>query len=140
MSPHFLIRSDARHGYTATAQAVPAHLTDWLLTHETFEPVPDTPGLYRLTDPHRDGERRARQAVHDLRRLGHRVDTDTVLAAPAPRAPARTAATEAAERRSRIAQAAARRSPTATPHPAAAPPSPTAPVPAADAAGLGRRR
>jgi hypothetical protein len=41
--------------------------------------VPDRPDLYRLTDPARDGLRRGRQAVHDLRAQGFTVQADYTL-------------------------------------------------------------
>ncbi|MFF3501146.1 hypothetical protein [Streptomyces sp. NPDC003247] len=74
---------------------------------EQFEPVPDAPGLFRLTDPERDGPRRARQAVHDLRHIGYAVHADYTLATVAPTGPRLVSAGH----RSRPAQAAARRSP-----------------------------
>ncbi|MCZ0997564.1 hypothetical protein O1M63_04500 [Streptomyces mirabilis] len=60
------------------------HLADWLLTREQFEPIPGAAGQYRLTTPERDGQRRAHQAVHDLRRLAYRVHADAALDPPAP--------------------------------------------------------
>ncbi|MER5215373.1 hypothetical protein ABT063_33710 [Streptomyces sp. NPDC002838] len=93
---------------TATAN-IPAHLAHWFLVREQFEPVPDTPGLYRLTRPEQDGFRRTCQAVHDLRRHGYEVQADDALdpalTAPPPRPAARNGLTD---RRTRIAQAAAR--------------------------------
>lgn len=95
----------------ATAN-IPAHLADWFLVREQFEPVPDTPGLYRLTNPEQDGIRRTRQAVHDLRRHGYEVHADYSLdpgrSAPPPQPAVRNGLVE---RRNRIAQAAATRSP-----------------------------
>ncbi|WP_330347801.1 hypothetical protein [Streptomyces sp. NBC_00582] len=44
---------------TATAN-IPTHLAHWFLVREQFEPVPDTPGLYRLAHPEQDGLRRTR--------------------------------------------------------------------------------
>jgi hypothetical protein len=86
---------------------MPPHLAHWLLTREQFEPVPGTPGLFRLAEPERDGPRRARQAVRDLRRLGYAVHADYALATAAPAGPRLAGA----QRRGRLAQAAARRSP-----------------------------
>jgi hypothetical protein len=105
---HFTFGTHPQHGLVAAAlsPAVPAHLVHRLLTRSQFEPVPGTPGLFRLTEPERDGPRRARQAIHGLRRAGYTVHADYTLGTvPADREPTRT------ERRSRLAQAAARRSP-----------------------------
>ncbi|MGW5868260.1 hypothetical protein ACWFRJ_39645 [Streptomyces sp. NPDC055239] len=102
---------------------MPAHLAEWLLTSEQFEPVPATPGLYRLRQPERDGQRRARQAVSDLRRLGHAVHADFSVdpaLAPSPPRPARP--NSPMERRSRLAQAAGRTTQSGTP-PTTSPPS-----------------
>ena len=109
MLHHFRFRTDPEHGYIATAApSFTPHLAEWLLVREQFEPVPFSPGLYRLTEPDRDGMRRTRQAVHDLRTLGYAVQADSTLdtgPAPAPAPP--TAGNDRAERRSRIARAAA---------------------------------
>lgn len=85
------------------------HLADWFLTRVQFEAVPGDPGLYRLTDPEKDGRRRTRQAVHDLRRHGYTVHADIALD-PAQSAgpPAPALPNGLYERRSRIAQAAGR--------------------------------
>lgn len=85
------------------------HLADWFLTRVQFEPVPGDPGLYRLTDPEKDGRRRTRQAVHDLRRHGYTVHADIALD-PAQSAgpPAPALPNGLSERRGRIAQAAGR--------------------------------
>ncbi|MGC0405278.1 hypothetical protein RKD27_007922 [Streptomyces sp. SAI-126] len=107
----------------------PGHLADWLLTREQFEPVPGAAGLYRLTTPERDGQRRVRQAVHDLRRLGCRVHADAALDPPAPPRPVQDRGMH--ERRSRLAQAAARPSPQIGPARAAS--VPPGPDPAAHA-------
>lgn len=99
----------------ATAN-IPAHLAHWFLEREQFEPVPGTPGLYRLTQPEQDGVRRTRQAIHDLRRHGYEVQADYSLdpgrSASPPRAAMRDGLTE---RRTRIAQAAAATSPQRAP-------------------------
>ncbi|NGO48195.1 hypothetical protein [Streptomyces ureilyticus] len=127
---------------TATAN-IPAHLAHWFLIREQFEPVPDTPGLYRLTHPEQDGIRRTRQAVHDLRRHGYEVQADYALdptRTPGPPKPA--ARNGLRDRRTRIAQAAATRSPQ-RPSVVAATPGRPMPQPAADhapAAGNGRGR
>lgn len=82
------------------------------LIRETFESIPDQPGLFWLTEPERDGPRRTQQAVHDLRRHGYAVQTDVVLDPAATASPPRTAQSNGlSEQRSRIAQAAAGRSP-----------------------------
>ncbi|WP_435217573.1 hypothetical protein [Streptomyces sp. bgisy034] len=93
-----------------------AHLAEWFLTREQFEPVPGNPGLYRLAQPEQDGQRRARQAVGDLRRLGFQVQADYSLD------PARTPERDRPygrnglpEHRRRIAQAAAATSPQRAP-------------------------
>ncbi|MFJ9327303.1 hypothetical protein ACIRPN_17975 [Streptomyces sp. NPDC101230] len=96
----------------AASANIPAHLADWFLVREQFEPVPDTPGLYRLTHPEKDGIRRTRQAVHDLRRQGYEVQADYSLdpgrSAGPPQPVVRNGLMES---RNRIAQAAATRSP-----------------------------
>ncbi|MGW8670967.1 hypothetical protein [Streptomyces niveus] len=111
-SLHFVLGTHPDHGFVAAAHttaALPAHLADWFLTRVQFEPVPGDPGLYRLTDPGRDGRRRTRQAVNDLRRHGYTVHADIALdpaqsaAPPIPALPNGLSA-----RRSRIAQAAGR--------------------------------
>ncbi|MGW2721076.1 hypothetical protein [Streptomyces sp. NPDC001492] len=116
---------------------IPAHLAHWYLEREQFEPVPHAPGLYRLTNPEQDGLRRARQAVHDLRvalhHHGYTVGADYALdpALTSPPAPPEVR-NRIVERRHRIAQAAATRSPQRATAPAAAPgPSLPSAVPAA---------
>ncbi|MFF2189677.1 hypothetical protein [Streptomyces sp. NPDC058155] len=85
------------------------HLADWFLTRVQFEPVPGDPGLYRLTGPGRDGRRRTRQAVHDLRRHGYTVHADIALDPAQSAGPPTPALPNGlSERRSRIAQAAGR--------------------------------
>ncbi|WSQ12905.1 hypothetical protein OG604_36915 [Streptomyces sp. NBC_01231] len=85
-------------------------MADWFLVREQFEPVPFSPGLYRLTEPEHDGLRRTRQAVHDLRALGYQVQADSALdPALTPRPVPPTAGHDLTERRSRIVQAAAAR-------------------------------
>ncbi|MFK0121184.1 hypothetical protein [Streptomyces sp. NPDC090994] len=102
---HFAVGTHSQHGFVAAAfsPAVSPDLARWLLTHEQFEPVPAAPGLYRLIEPERDGLRRARQAVQDLRHTGYAVHTDFVTAPVDPRI-------AYMDRRSRLAQAATRRS------------------------------
>lgn len=112
-SIHFAFGTHPDHGFVATfSSSMPAHLARWFLVREQFEPVPDQPGLFRLTEPERDGPRRTRQAVHDLRRHGYAVQTDVALdpaASASPPHPVRS--NSLSEQRSRIAQAAAGRSP-----------------------------
>ncbi|MGW4200329.1 hypothetical protein [Streptomyces sp. NPDC004726] len=72
--------------------------------------APDRPGLYRLVHPEQDGLRRARQAVHDLRAHGFTVQADYTLDPapdPEPGLPDRLATA----RQTRLARAAAARSP-----------------------------
>ncbi|KPI25119.1 hypothetical protein OV320_8324 [Actinobacteria bacterium OV320] len=95
----------------ATAN-IPAHLADWFLVREQFEPIPETPGLYRLAHPQHDGIRRIRQAVLDLRRHGYEVQADYPLdPAFSPGPPQPAVRNGLLERRNPIAQAAATRSP-----------------------------
>ncbi|CAM5445502.1 hypothetical protein SHIRM173S_00300 [Streptomyces hirsutus] len=71
---HFVFGTHKDHGFVASTTALmPAHLAHWFLVREQFEPVPDSPGLYRLTASERDGPRRTRQAAQDLRRHGYAV-------------------------------------------------------------------
>ncbi|WP_280863763.1 hypothetical protein [Streptomyces sp. SAI-144] len=150
MSDHFRFRAHPEHGFVATAApSVTPHLAEWFLVREQFEPVPFSPGLYRLTEPERDGLRRTRQAVHDLRSLGYSVQADVrpdpSLSAGPPR-PDRPNGLR--ERRSRLAQAAAgrttqRATPPTTSPPSARPipPKPTyAPTVHLTASGSGRSR
>ncbi|MFI6289337.1 hypothetical protein ACIBCM_32110 [Streptomyces sp. NPDC051018] len=84
--------------------------------------MPDRPGLYRLTDPTRDGLRRARQAVHDLRAQGFTVQADYTLdPTPEPGLPEQLLIA----RQARLARAASARSPQLRTN------AGTAPVPAA---------
>ncbi|OIJ91628.1 hypothetical protein [Streptomyces colonosanans] len=122
---HFVFGTHKDHGFVASmTSSMPTHLAHWFLIREQFEPVPGTPGLFRLTDPERDGPRRTRQAVQDLRRHGYAVYADVGLD------PAQTAALSGptrlnglAERRSRIARAAASLSPQHRRAPTTSPPS-----------------
>ncbi|MDF3292414.1 hypothetical protein P3G67_24910 [Streptomyces sp. RB6PN23] len=92
---------------------MPANLAHWFLTREQFEPVPERPGVYRLTNPGQDGMRRTRQAIHDLRRHGYAVQADYSLDPVITPGPSHNpiAVHAHTERRSRIAHAAAARSP-----------------------------
>ncbi|MEU2131771.1 hypothetical protein [Streptomyces sp. NPDC018352] len=121
---HFVFGSHPEHGFVAAFNSsLPAHLADWFLVREQFEAVPDEPGLYRLTDPERDGPRRTRQAAQDLRTQGYaaHVDTDVAYAPTNPSHPARP--NGLAERRRRIAQASTGRSPQRSAAPTTSPPS-----------------
>ena len=107
---HFAFGTHPQHGYVASGTGnMPSHLAHWFLVREQFEPVPGQPGLFRLAEPERDGPRRARQAVHDLRRQGYAVHADVALdpaASPSPSRPVRP--NGLTERRSRIVLAAHR--------------------------------
>ncbi|MFF5438856.1 hypothetical protein [Streptomyces achromogenes] len=131
---HFAFGTHPEHGFVAApAATMPAHVGAWFLTREQFEPVPGHPALFRLTEPGRDGARRARQAVNDLRALGYTVDADLRLDPGSPSRSARPARSHAlSERRARLAQAAAVRSPQhrATPPTTAPATQPIPPKPA----------
>ncbi|MYS36705.1 hypothetical protein K388_02714 [Streptomyces sp. KhCrAH-43] len=106
---HLAFGVHEEHGFVASfTAAMPAHLAHWYLEREQFEPVAGKPGLYRLSEPERDGPRRTRQAVNDLRGHGYTVQADfrldPALSATAPRPSRPDGLTE---RRSRLAQAAA---------------------------------
>ncbi|MFD5111692.1 hypothetical protein ACFWNG_05145 [Streptomyces sp. NPDC058391] len=109
---HFAFGAHPHHGFVASATSnMPSHLAHWFLVREQFEPVPDQPGLFRLTEPERDGPRRTRQAVHDLRHHGYAVHADIALDPAASASPPRPVPPNGlSERRSRIAQAAGRSS------------------------------
>ncbi|MEU3299729.1 hypothetical protein ABZ729_07890 [Streptomyces sp. NPDC006678] len=121
---HFAFGTHEQHGFVASATSnMPSHLAHWFLTQEQFEPVPDQPGLFRLTEPERDGPRRTRHAVHDLRRHGYTVHADVALDPAASASPPRPVRPNGLmERRSRIAQAASR-SPQQRSAPTTSPPS-----------------
>ncbi|WP_236244435.1 hypothetical protein [Streptomyces sp. CC210A] len=122
---HFAFGTHEQHGFVAAFNSsLPAHLAHWYLVREQFEPVPEQPGLFRLTEPERDGQRRTRQAVHDLRRHGYTVHADVALDPALSASPPRPARSNGlAERRSRVAQAAAGRSPQRAQPPTTTPPS-----------------
>ncbi|MFD5128965.1 hypothetical protein [Streptomyces olindensis] len=132
--PHFVFHAHDDHGFVASfTSSMPAHLAHWFLVREQFEPVPGEPGLFRLAEPERDGPRRTRQAVQDLRRHGYAVHADQAFdpaASAGPPIPTRP--NGLMERRSRLAQAAASRSPQRGPAPTASPPAarPIPPTPA----------
>ncbi|MET8561299.1 hypothetical protein ABZV75_12170 [Streptomyces flaveolus] len=147
--PHFAFGDHATYGFVASfTSSMPAHLAHWYLVREQFEPVPDEPGLYRLSEPERDGPRRARQAVHDLRRQGYTVQADIRLDPSLSSGPRPVRPNGLLERRSRLAQAAAgrttqRSTPPTTSSPSARPisPKPTyAPTVRLTAPGGGRSR
>ncbi|MFG2430310.1 hypothetical protein [Streptomyces sp. NPDC048590] len=122
---HFAFGTHPKHGFVASSTAsMPAHLAHWFLEREQFEPVPDEPGLYRLSEPERDGARRTRQAVLDLRSHGYTVRAnirlDPMQSATAAR-PARPNGLQG--RRSRLAQAAAGRTTQRATAPTTSPPS-----------------
>ncbi|MFC8708876.1 MULTISPECIES: hypothetical protein [unclassified Streptomyces] len=132
----FAFGAHPEHGFVAIAnEGFPAHLAHWYLTREQFEPVPGHTGLFRLTEPKRDGPRRTRQAVHDLRAQGYTVTTDIGLdpqPQPRPQGPSRLG-------RPTVAQAASTRSPQHRSTPTASPPA-ARPIPprAAPAPAAGR--
>ncbi|MDX3372558.1 hypothetical protein PV387_42555 [Streptomyces sp. ME02-6987-2C] len=109
--PHFAFGDHQEHGFVASfTSAIPSHLAHWFLVHEEFEPVPGDVGLYRLSEPERDGPRRTRQAVHDLRRRGYTVQADIRLNPADAASPPRPVRPHGlTEHRSRLAQAAAGR-------------------------------
>ncbi|MFD8524100.1 hypothetical protein ACFV2D_29335 [Streptomyces capillispiralis] len=147
---HFSFGDHKEHGFVASfTSLIPQHLAHWFLEREQFEPVPGEPGLYRLSDPERDGVRRTRQAVHDLRRHGYTVQADIRLnpaLSTGPPRPVRPHGLQ--ERRSRLAQAAAGRTTqrsttptTSLPSARPIPPKPTyAPTVHLTAAASGRSR
>ncbi|MFF2567290.1 hypothetical protein [Streptomyces sp. NPDC058084] len=147
---HFTFGTHEQYGFVAAySPSFPAHLAHWFLVREQFEPVPHKPGLYRLAEPERDGPRRTRRAVHDLRSKGYAVHADVALDPAASAGPARPARPNGLmERRSRIAQAAAGRSPqraqaptTSLPAARPIPPKPTyAPTVHLTASATGRSR
>ncbi|MFI7182064.1 hypothetical protein [Streptomyces anthocyanicus] len=122
---HFSFGDHKEHGFVASfTSSIPQHLAHWFLEREQFDPVPDEPGLYRLSEPERDGPRRTRQAVHDLRRRGYIVQADIRLEpalSTGPRRPVRPHGLQ--ERRSRLALAAAGRTTQRSTPPTASPPS-----------------
>ncbi|MFF8481981.1 hypothetical protein [Streptomyces antibioticus] len=123
--PHFAFGDHEEHGFVASFTAsLPAHLAHWYLEREQFEPVPAEPGLYRLSEPERDGARRTRQAVHDLRRHGYTVQADIRLDPSLSAGPPRPARPhELQERRSRLARAATGRTTQRSAPPRTSPPA-----------------
>ncbi|MFE9367814.1 hypothetical protein ACFYNN_34700 [Streptomyces sp. NPDC006978] len=106
---HFVFGTRKEHGFVASfTPSISPHLAQWFLLREQFEPVPGEPGLFRLNEPERDGLRRTRQAVHDLRSQGYTVQADIRLDPALSAGPARPVRPNGlAERRGRLAQAAA---------------------------------
>ncbi|MEU3008082.1 hypothetical protein [Streptomyces sp. NPDC006863] len=149
--PHFTFGDHDEHGLVASfTSPMPARLAHWYLEREQFEPIPGEPALFRLSEPERDGVRRARQAVHDLRSLGCTVQADIRLDPALSVGPARPIRPNGlTERCSRRAQAAAgattqrRATPPTTSAPAARPVPPKpgyAPTVHLTATGGGRSR
>ncbi|MGV9967672.1 hypothetical protein ACWDU3_27600 [Streptomyces olivaceus] len=146
---HFAFGTHPEHGFVASSTtSLPAHLTHWFLEREQFEPVPDEPGLYRLSEPERDGARRTRQAVLDLRSHGYTVQADMGLDPQQAAAAARPTQPNGLQERRSLARAAAGRTTQRATAPATSPPSarpippkPThAPTVHLTAAGPGRYR
>lgn len=143
--PHFAFGTHPRHGIVAAfTPSMPAHLARWFLVREQFEPVPGHPRLFRLTQPERDGPRRARQAVQDLRRHGYAVHADMALdPATSSNPPPPRRSNGPSDRRTRLAQAAVSRTrqrrTAATASPPSTPPRP-AYAPTAHLHAAGRPR
>lgn len=127
---HFAFGDHEKYGFVASfTSSMPAYLAHWFLQREQFEPVPGETGLYRLNEPERDGPRRTRQAVHDLRRQGYTVQADMRLDPALSDGPPRPVrASGLLERRSRLAQAAAGRTTQRSAPPTTSPPA-TRPIP-----------
>ncbi|MBP5870446.1 hypothetical protein PV413_39850 [Streptomyces scabiei] len=147
---HFAFGTHDTHGFVASyTSSLPAHIAHWYLEREQFEPVPGEPGLYRLSEPERDGRRRTRQAVDDLRLLGYTVQADMRVDPAVSASPPRPVRPNGLQERRRLAQAAVgrttqrRATPPTTSAPAARPipPKPTyAPTVHLTASGGGRSR
>ncbi|MFJ4828819.1 hypothetical protein ACIP79_02610 [Streptomyces sp. NPDC088747] len=145
---HFVFGDHDAHGIVASFTAsMPAHLAHWYLEREQFEPVPAEPGLYRLSEPERDGPRRTRQTVHDLRRQDYTVQADIHLDSPLSAGPPRPLRPNGLQEHcSRLAQAAAGRTTQRATPPTTSlastrpvPPKPSY-APAVTASGGGRSR
>ncbi|MEU9939084.1 hypothetical protein [Streptomyces lavendulae] len=113
MQPHFHFGLHPEHGVVARATtAITPHLAAWYLEREQFEQVPGHPNFYRLAQPDHDLRRRARQTVHDLRQRGFTVHADLSIDPAETGTPLGQAQRNGlADRRARIAQAAASRPP-----------------------------
>ncbi|MEI5100912.1 hypothetical protein RB200_23220 [Streptomyces sp. PmtG] len=137
LSDHFRFAVHPEYGFVAAPTAtVTPHLAEWFLTREQFEPIPDLPGVYRITQPEQDGQRRTRQAVQDLRRHGFSVQADYSLDPALTPEPARPYVRNGLlERRQRIAQSAASASPQRAPALSTAPARPSAQPAAVPIAG-----
>ncbi len=121
---HFVFGTHDEHGFVVSANAsMPAYLAHWFLVREQFEAVPDEPGLYRLTDPERDGPRRTLQAAQDLRHHGYAVHIDADIALTPANPPRPHRPKGLVERRNHIAQAAASQSPRRRTAPTTSPPT-----------------
>ncbi|MER6500153.1 hypothetical protein ABT218_12360 [Streptomyces sp. NPDC001455] len=122
---HFVFGTHENHGFVASfTPSISPHLAQWVLVREQFEPIPDEPGLFRLSEPERDGARRTRQAVRDLRRQGYAVHADVALdPAASASSPRPVRPNGLLERRSRLAQAAASRTTQRGTPPTTSPPS-----------------
>ncbi|MFF9785099.1 hypothetical protein [Streptomyces nigrescens] len=83
---HVVMGRHPTYGYVAmNMQGL--FMTDHVLRAVQFHPVPGTL-FYALTDPSRDGDRRAAQAIASLRAAGYRVEADLSLDPhPPPRDP-----------------------------------------------------
>ncbi|MGY4968339.1 hypothetical protein ACWGCC_03790 [Streptomyces nigrescens] len=85
-SPHIVIGRHPEIGYVAV-NTFNALVTDHVLQGLGFQPVPGT-SLYALTEPQRDGDRRASEAITLLRNAKYIVDADMSLdPSPPPRDP-----------------------------------------------------
>lgn len=122
---HFVFGTHMKHGFIASfSPSISPHLAQWFLTREQFEPIPSSPGLFRLSEPERDGPRRTRQAVHDLRHHGYAVHAEIALDPDASASPPRPVLpNRLGERRSQLAQAAAGRTTQRGTAPATSPPA-----------------
>ncbi|MFD7904392.1 hypothetical protein ACFV4F_35990 [Kitasatospora sp. NPDC059722] len=61
---------------------MPASVAEAVMPALGFEPAPDMPGWFRLTDPQRGSQQRTTSAVRALRTMGHRIDADPEFDAP----------------------------------------------------------
>ncbi|MGW4197085.1 hypothetical protein [Streptomyces sp. NPDC005004] len=138
---HFAFGTHRDHGLVAAyTPHIPEHLGHWFLERLQYEPVPGEPGLYRLTQPERDGVRRTHQAARALHTQGYTVhlDADVAAAAPAARLARSQSSPDHTSHRPRATAAPsswAEQAPTAAPRGARRPVPPPAPAP-----GAGRTR
>ncbi|MDH6145497.1 hypothetical protein P3T35_007552 [Kitasatospora sp. GP30] len=77
--PDVAIGHHPNHGIVASlpTQSAPAQ---WFLERLDFQQLPGNPGLFTLTDQHREPHQRAAWAAKLLTGAGYRVDTDMALA------------------------------------------------------------